>query len=94
MTDTNLTKLVKIIKSSKTLNCYELFMDKTCCPIWIRLSSFYIWRSISGQGSLDALKGTKRERTVTIFLWSEKIPGTRTRSGVREHFLFFGTVSF
>ena len=93
MTDTNMTKLVKIIKSSKTLNCYELFMDKTCCPIWIRLSSFYIWRSISGQGSLDALKGQlQSERERTIFHWSEKIPGTRSRG--REHFLFFGTVSF
>ena len=51
-------KLVEIIKSVKTLNCYEFFMDKTCCPIWIRLSSFYFWRSISGQGSLDALKET------------------------------------
>ena len=51
-------KFVKIIKSGKTLNCYEFFMDKTCCPIWIRLSSFYFWRSISGQGSLDALKET------------------------------------
>ena len=51
-------KFVKIIKSGKTLNCYEFFMDKTCCPIWIRLSSFYFWRYISGQGSLYALKET------------------------------------